>query len=52
MLRLSKMKSLDYANLTDVFNMLLMSSCHGGCLYSYQKIQDYVFLRRLYRHKL
>lgn len=47
MVRLSKKKSLDYAHLTDVFNLLLISTCHGGCLCSYKKLQDYVFLRRL-----
>lgn len=52
MVRLSKMKSLDYADLTDVFNILLVSTCHGGRLYSYKKLQHYVFLRRLYQHKI
>lgn len=23
--------------------MLLISSCHGGCLYSYIKLKDYMF---------
>lgn len=51
MVRFSKIISLHCANLTDVFSMFLASACHGGHLYSYKKLQDYVFLRRLYQRK-